>query len=89
MTLNNNRFARKNSHAIVVKLTLLDKKGSAAVKKSTLSEKKCYEKIVLWKSNTFGKVVDLKKYHCVKTVLIRSYSSPYFPAFGINTERYG
>ena len=27
--------------------------------------------------------------HCVKSVRIRSYSGPYFPAFGLNTERYG
>ena len=27
--------------------------------------------------------------HCVKSVHIRSFSSPYFPAFGLNTERYG
>ena len=26
--------------------------------------------------------------HGVKSVCIRSYSSPYFPAFGQNTERY-
>ena len=26
--------------------------------------------------------------HCVKRVRIRSYSGPYFPAFGLNTERY-
>ena len=25
---------------------------------------------------------------CVKSVRIRSYSSPYFPAFGLNTKRY-
>ena len=28
------------------------------------------------------------KYHCVKSVLIRSYFGPHFPAFGLNTERY-
>ena len=28
-------------------------------------------------------------YHCVKSVCIRSFSSPYFPAFGVNAERYG
>ena len=28
-------------------------------------------------------------YHCVKVVRIRSYSGPYFPAFGLNTKRYG
>ena len=28
-------------------------------------------------------------YHCVRSVRIRSYSGPYFPAFGLNTERYG
>ena len=26
--------------------------------------------------------------HCVKNVRIRSYSGPYFPAFGLNTKRY-
>ena len=28
-------------------------------------------------------------YHCVKSVLIRSFFDPYFPVFGLNTERYG
>ena len=28
-------------------------------------------------------------YHCLKSVRIRSYFGPYFPAFGLNTERYG
>ena len=27
-------------------------------------------------------------YHCVKSVRIRNFSGPYFPAFGLNTERY-
>ena len=27
-------------------------------------------------------------YHYVKSVRIRSFSSPYFPAFGLNTDRY-
>ena len=27
--------------------------------------------------------------HCVKVVQIRSFSGPYFPAFGLNTEIYG
>ena len=27
--------------------------------------------------------------HWVKSVQIRSFSGPYFPAFGLNTERYG
>ena len=26
--------------------------------------------------------------HCVKSVRIQNFSSPYFPAFGLNTERY-
>ena len=26
---------------------------------------------------------------CVKSVRIQSYSGPYFPTFGLNTERYG
>ena len=32
---------------------------------------------------------DTSSSHCVKGVQIRSFSSPYFPAFGLNTERYG
>ena len=31
----------------------------------------------------------LTHFHCVKSVRIQSYSSPYFPAFGLNTKRYG
>ena len=27
------------------------------------------------------------RYHCVKSVQIRSFSGPYFPTFGLNTER--
>ena len=27
--------------------------------------------------------------HCVKSVRIRSYFGPYFPAFGLYSERYG
>ena len=30
-----------------------------------------------------------KRVHCVKSVCIRSFPGPYFPAFGLNTERYG
>ena len=32
---------------------------------------------------------ELSHCHCVKNVRIRSYSGPYFPVFGLNTERYG
>ena len=28
------------------------------------------------------------KMHCIKSVLIRSFSGPYFPAFGLNTDIY-
>ena len=34
-------------------------------------------------------ILSTGKLHCVKSVRIRSYSGPYFPAFGLNTERYG
>ena len=32
---------------------------------------------------------EINHIHCVKCVRIPSYSGPYFPAFGLNTERYG
>ena len=34
------------------------------------------------------KIVEKVLLHCVKSVLIQSYSGPHFPAFGLNTERY-
>ena len=33
--------------------------------------------------------VSLCKFHCLKNNRIRSFCGPYFPAFGLNTERYG
>ena len=36
----------------------------------------------------FGKLFSELYLHCEKSVRIRSYSGPYFPAFGLNTERY-
>ena len=35
-----------------------------------------------------GKSGQVGSVHCVKSVRIRSYSGPYFPAFRLNTERY-
>ena len=29
----------------------------------------------------------IRKQHCVKSVRIRSYSGPYFPTFGLNTDQ--
>ena len=37
----------------------------------------------------FNKAKYSRGVHCVKGVRIRSFSSPYFPAFGLNTDRYG
>ena len=34
------------------------------------------------------KMQKTKEIHCMKSVFIRSYSDPYLPAFGLNTERY-
>ena len=32
---------------------------------------------------------EIDKFHCVNSVCIRSHSGQHFPAFGLNTERYG
>ena len=34
-------------------------------------------------------MINIRKWYYVKSVRIRSYSGPYFPASGLNTERYG
>ena len=36
----------------------------------------------------FKTLASNSSYHCAKSVCIRSYSGPYFPAFRLNTERY-
>ena len=33
-------------------------------------------------------VVLISHLHCIKSVCIRSFSGPYFPAHGLNAERY-
>ena len=40
------------------------------------------------KCNSGLKCVNSQDLHCVKNVRIRSFPGPYFPAFGLNTERY-
>ena len=43
----------------------------------------------MWKHVHFHSVFHvLFIHHCIKSVRIRSYSGPYFPAFGLTTERY-
>ena len=42
-----------------------------------------YDKI---KTDT-PEMIKIKTNHCVKRVRIRSYSGPYFPAFGLNTDQ--
>ena len=37
----------------------------------------------------FRQVYSENNVHCVKSVHIRSYPGPHFPAFGLNTQRYG
>ena len=39
-------------------------------------------------SNNLERVISSKdlKLHCLKSVRIRSFSGPYFPAFGLHTE---
>ena len=39
-------------------------------------------------SNAEAKFIWCKMYHCLKSVRIRSFCGLYFPAFGLNTERY-
>ena len=39
--------------------------------------------------NIGKKWVNVSSSHCLESVRIRSFFAPYFPAFGLNTERYG
>ena len=42
----------------------------------------------VWQGSAYA-IEFAPNYHCVKGVRIRSFSGPYFPAFGLNTDRYG
>ena len=42
-----------------------------------------------WINGVLIQKIRLKQYHCVKIVCIRSFSGPYFLAFGLNKDRYG
>ena len=42
----------------------------------------------LLRSDTYRVNADYTSDHCVKSVPIRSFSYPYFAAFGLNTEKY-
>ena len=46
--------------------------------------------LFMWTSWMYGfKILLDKSWHCVKSVCMRSNSGSYFPAFGLDTERYG
>ena len=43
--------------------------------------------VIIYRSNE-NQIKNCKNQCCVKSVRIRSFSVPYFPAFGLNIERY-
>ena len=47
-----------------------------------------YSKVQKSISNSLKEGSEIQDLHCVKSIRIRSYSGPYFPSFGLNTERY-
>ena len=40
-----------------------------------------------WSQRYWRKIFVRKRLHCVKSVRIRSFYGPYFPAFGLNTDQ--
>ena len=62
--------------------------GAGGVKLTSPPEKTTFKKPNLIKIKSPLDYFYIKADHCVKTVRIRSYSGPHFPACGLNTERY-
>ena len=58
---------------------------SSSVSKTVAAKSDCSS----FAENLYQKVGKVKNDHCVKSVRIRSYSGPHFPAFVLNTERNG
>ena len=43
--------------------------------------------LYFYKNGILVEIVSMVNSHCVKSVHIRSYSGPHFPAFGLNTDQ--
>ena len=62
--------------------------SDTAVTIFTMTEAMLMKLQVSFKNYLEFSVENEAKRHCVKSVRIRSYSGPHFPAFGLNTKRY-
>ena len=72
---------------VVVKLSILYVYGILAVPLVVFAN--TLGSAFLGNDSEFTKVTDrILEYHWVKSVCTRSFSGPYFPAFGLNMERY-
>ena len=56
-------------------------------KASNISQQLPFQKSIFLRKSIFSRTYFSRDLHCVKSVPIRSFSSPYFPAFGLNTDR--
>ena len=54
---------------------------------SNISQQLPFQKTLFLRKAIFSSIYFSRELHCVKRVLFRSFPSPYFPAFGLNTER--
>ena len=54
---------------------------------SNISQQLPFQKTLFLRKAIFSRIYFSRELHCVKRVLFRSFPSPYFPAFGLNTER--
>ena len=82
-----------NSQTERMDQTMINMLKTLAVRNKSMKDKSKYEKLNQQMSvRPLRKDYNLrskeKQSHCVKCVRTRSYSGPYFPAFGLNTERY-
>ena len=66
-------------------------KGPSVIKELNMGITSLPSNLRFGRNSKSRKLIRLEdeKEHCVKSVRIRSFSGPYFPAFGLNTERYG
>ena len=54
-----------------------------------LSKQQFHKMLLISERRPSGLTLIIVNQHCMKSVRIRSFSGPYFLAFGLNTERYG
>ena len=78
-------MTRQTDSQVVIKVLWLPKVSTICRYIIKIYYKNCHKLFLFLRTCI---CMDSKRQHCVKSVQIRSFSGPYFPVFGLNTQIY-